>query len=141
MATIHHDSNGSSPHKLYSFPRRIAQRVSAGDAPSPTVGDILSPELRASLRGDGGPSPLWARVLEKAIALSMNEAECTLLQRTRLVDLIGQCACVSVAADDLTVEREWVLRTRLTAALHQVGLSGYRLEFNFTSAPDTVDAE
>ena len=125
MATIHHDSNGSSPHKLYSFPRRIAQRVSAGDALSPTVADILSPELRASLRGDGGPSPLWARVLEKAIALSMNGAECTLLQRTRLVDLVGECVCVSVPADDLSAEQEWVLRSRLAAALHQVGLQGY----------------
>jgi hypothetical protein len=128
MATIHHDSNGSSPHGFHSFTRRIAQRVSAGVALSPTVADILSPELRASLRGDGGPSPLWARVLEKAIALSMNEAECTLLQRTRLVDLIGECACVSVPADDLSVEREWFLRTRLTAALHQVGLRGYRVD-------------
>jgi hypothetical protein len=99
--------------------------MSAGDAISPTVGDILSAELRASLRGDGEPSPLWARVLEADRTLSMDKAECTLLQRTRLVDLVGECVCVSVPANDLSAEQEWVLRTRLAAALHQVGLQGY----------------
>lgn len=141
MATIHHDSNGSSPHRFYGFPRRIAQRMSAGGALSPTVGDILSREFRASLRGDGDPSPLWARVLEAARTLSMDEAEYTLLEHTRLVDLIGERVCVSVPADDLSAEKEWVLRTRLTAALHQVGLQDYRVELHLTNARGAADAE
>jgi hypothetical protein len=128
MATIHHALNGSSPHRFHGFPRRSAEQASTGGAISPEVGDILSPELRASLRPDGGPSPLWRTVLAAAVTLCMNKAEWTLLQRTRLVDLIGERVCVSVPADHLSAEREWVLQSRLTAALRQVGLQDYRVE-------------
>ncbi len=71
----------------------------------------------------------------------MDEAEYTLLEHTRLVDLIGERVCVSVPADDLSAEKEWVLRTRLTAALHQVGLQDYRVELHLTNARGAADAE
>jgi hypothetical protein len=141
MATIHHALNGSSPHRFHGFPRGSVEQASAGGAISPEVGDIISPELRASLRGDGDPSPLWAHVLSEARTLNMDKSDRALLEGTRLRDLIGECAHVSVPAETLSADREWVLQRLLTAAVRQAGLRGYRVRLHFTSTRGACDAE
>jgi hypothetical protein len=141
MRTLTHHGNGSTPRLFQQIARRVAERTGVAAALSPTVGDILSPSLRARLRGDDGPSPLWARVLAAARALSVDDAERALLERTRLVDCDVELFSVAVAATPFTPEQRLLLRTRLTAALRQVGFRDCRVTLISSSAPDGDDAE
>jgi hypothetical protein len=141
MATIHYDPTGSSPRAFHHFPPRIASRMPAGGALSPTVGDILSPELLASLRGEGGPTPLWSTVLAAARPLATSEAERALLEQTRLLEFVDADIFVIVTAERVTLQQRATVRWLLTDAVRLAGLSGLRVRLRFTSTLDGDDGD
>jgi len=73
------------------------------------------------------PPALWTTILTAACALTADEAERELLQRTRLLDIDGRRFVVAFAGDPLEPDERQRLRRLLDHALARVGLDCHRV--------------
>ncbi len=119
-------SNGNLPARDPTGPGRTA---AVATATSPRAADILGPERLASIRGESGPSPLMKRVLSAAHELAANEAECTLLTRTRLLDVDGEHFRVAFPTLAYVPGERERLRSLFNQCLARVGLDCHNVHF------------